>query len=390
MARGWDLRCPVKDPQTPSAAQAQGIIKGREKVAGMTLDFGRRLDLSLAHDRRHLLTVLNNRENADPVDSRTLDDYLFWFQDNKWRQVHSNGWVGGPDHSIRTIDHLLTWTQRLQLLSDCIGFGTLISSLKNPSQVRSTLFEINVGVWLLGRRASRQLIISPEISRDGCPKHPDFRWLSNLADCYVECKQTKAFESDAERRVRLANSLVTRVLGATTVPPHLRLEVTIRHYLNDLERTLRKVLCPEGQGFEPTTESLLFTNEHVTVRLCQRGPLEVAPGFVCQSNVTVGTTPTRLDDGSNVHLAVSLDVRKERARVVRHNIKTACRQLPRSEPSIIAIDSAGRTEVEEVCTRGVSGSRNADIRMVQLWNGSGGPRWAVHRDDQEIDARALQ
>jgi len=28
--------------------------------------------------------------------------------------------------------------------------------------------------------------------------------------------------------------------------------------------------------------------------------------------------------------------------------------------------------------------------MVQLWNDSDGPRWTVHRDDQEIDARALQ
>jgi len=354
----------------------------------MTLAFGRRLDLSLAHDRRHLLTVLNDRENEDPVDSRTLDDYLSWFRGNKWRQVYSNGWVG--DHSIHRIDHLLTWAQRLHLLSDCVGFDTLISSLENPSQVRSTLFEVNVGVWLLGRRATRQLVISPEIRRDGRPKHPDFLWLNDLADCYVECKQTKAFESAAARRVSRAHELVTRVLGATTVPPHLRLEVTVRHSLNDLERTPRKVLCPEGQGFEPTTESLLFTDEHVTVRLCPRGSFEVTPGFVCQSTVTVGTTPTRLDGGSNVHLAVSLDVRNERAQVVKRNIKEACRQLPRSEPSIIAIDSAGRTEVEDVCTRGVSGSRNADIRMVQLWNGSDGPRWTVHRDDQAIDARALR
>jgi len=319
-----------------------------------------------------------------------LRDYVRWFQDSRWHQVYPDGRIHGPNSNGYTIRTLVEYSRLLRVLSSCSGFESLRRGLSNPPQVNSTLFEVTVGAWLLSRQHSLELQIEPHLELSGHVKCPDFHWRNTLADCYVECKQTRLNESAEAKKLERARSTLVGVLAGREISPGLRLEVTLHLLLNSLEPTLRRAIEAASPRILAGDAGLLYEDHQVTVKLVERGPLQTSPGHLCSGIVAVGQTPVRLDDGSNMHLAVLMDVRKGRAKIVKRALKSARSQLPADKPSMIAVEAVTGQAVQDICESTLRETSKADTRMIQIWNGSASPAWVVYRNDQPLNLKALE
>lgn len=346
-----------------------------------------KLDLDSAADRARLFA--ENADDASAIDFLTeqLTHYRRFFPAPEWGVVYSGGHVTAPGTTQGFgLEHLLTITNELRVLEQLPGGTGLVASLRNPTQVRATIFEIESATWCTTRLAHRGLEFGVPVVRNGKLKRPEFRWSTELGTLWCECKEASRFSSKATALVnRLATAADAAYEAAGPWPADSRVDVFVTGVRNGIEKVIERTVremhrsAPDG-GEEPAVSA---GEVRVTHRL-RSSPRPLPRDCLSTFRVTVGTTPTKLDP-SNAHISVTLDVSRHIQRVTARLIREARAQLPTDEPNAVFLSDVGIGSAIDAVTNQIESG--GSLVFAGLWNG--GTLQQVWRNEQPFDDQLL-
>jgi len=325
-----------------------------------------------------------------------LDHFLKWFAAPEWHMVYSGGMISGPEPKGRhsrlssSIERLLDITAVLATVEGYAGFDQLISGLANPSQIASTMFEIEVAAWCASRLHHRALAFSPRITNRAGVKYPDFLWQTALGDLYCECKQLNTWQRSETQRASSLLAAAAEMMGdPASWPKDLRIEVTIGASLRgEAERKLRAVVEQYASAVRQGLRPGVFRAEAFSVAVRDRSDqLRDTPDSITLYQVQVGAEPVLLTSHTSAHLIVTKSIGMARVRALRGFVKEAKEQLPDSGPGGIFIEmpsgvDAGAQKLLEM----LGHPAHSAIAWASIWT-SGIPIRAVWRNGQPFDAR---
>lgn len=350
------------------------------------MELGRRLDLSLAADRRHLLDALraDGGTVADPA--ATLDAYLNYFPAD-WRTVHGGGLVAAGSSAVHISD-LFNAASTLQKVSDSHGFDRLVRGFANPTEIASTLFVTAVVGWCVARQVHRGIAFEPEIiARGGRVKRPDFRWFTDLGEPYCECKQAQFVGSRVATRASRLGEYAARSVESAGLGGTERIDLWVKESLRNGWEGRVDQLIAEAIAAYPLRPELCAGEIQGVIRR-RADPLPERSGSVTIFQVQVGTTSTLLDV-SNAAVSASLSVRNARRKGLQHLLREARSQLPPDEGGVVFIDLRGASSFEHEVRSIIERPTAAPIAWVGLFD-LGRPALAAWRDGQPLDARLAE
>lgn len=112
--------------------------------------------------------------------------------------------AGAPGLHLR---QLVVSAAKANNISAYSGLSETLKSLMNPSQIESTLFEIDVAHWCSTRREHSDLVLNCPVRRGNSCKYPDLLWVTKLGEFFGEAKLSNVFGQDVQLAItRLAPS----------------------------------------------------------------------------------------------------------------------------------------------------------------------------------------
>src|ERR1035441_8118143 len=220
----------------------------------------RKLQPARDAERQEFINAFAAVPNLKRLAEEQLDNYLKWFKASEWRTVYSGGMITGPEprgeHNRigSSIERVLELTAKLESLQGFSGFGKLVSGLDNPSQISSTMFEVEVAAWCATRKAHNDISFSPPVEKRSGMKYPDFAWHATLGTLYCECKQLNTWQRKETHRANTLLSAVAQNMGDLELWPRgSRIEIQIRREFKgkSLER-LKMIVARQAE--EHTSE----------------------------------------------------------------------------------------------------------------------------------------
>jgi hypothetical protein len=369
-----------------------------EPESGARLRIDRKLNLDLAEDRQELIAACESLPRLSSLSQEYIHDFLKWFKAPEWHLVYSGGMMSGPEPRGRSprpgssIERLLDITAKLRLLQGCSGFERLIAGLDNPSQVDSTIFEIEVAAWCTSCRYHKGLTFSPAVVKRTGVKYPDFLWETTLGNLYCECKQLNMWQRTETQRASTLMSRTAEAMGdAELWPKDMRMEILIHGQFKQgsedrLRATVQQQTSEVSRGLRPSP----FQDDTFTVAVRDRSvnPLTL-PDSINMYQVQVGSVPIQVNDFRNAHLMVTKSIGFARGRALRDFVKEAKKQLPDNGPGGVFIEipsgiDAATQKLQEMLMQ----PAHHAVAWASIWIGST-PARAVWRDGQVFDARLI-
>ena len=366
---------------------------------GARLKINRILNLDLAEDRRELLLACERVPSLSSLSEENIDDFLKWFKAAEWHLVYDGGMMSGPEPRGRhtrmgsSIEHLLEITAKLRLLQDCVGFERLISGLDNPSQVGSTIFEVEVAAWCTSCHPHKGLVFSPPVPKGGGVKYPDFLWQTTIGDLYCECKQLNMWQRTESQRTSTLMTVVAEAMGDPELwPKDVRMEILIHgHFRGRSEDRLKSIVQQQVSEVRRGGRPSPFRDDAFTAAVRERpaNPLGL-PDSISMYQVHVGSVPVRLDDFQNAHLMVTRSIGLARARALRDFVKDAKTQLPDGGPGGAFVELPNGIDIAaQKLQEMLSQPAHQAVVWASIWTG-GTPVRAVWRNGQAFDARLIE
>jgi hypothetical protein len=359
----------------------------------------RRLNLDLPEDRQELIVACKSVPALGSLAEDHISDLLKWFRAPEWHTVYSGGMMTGPEPHGRhprpgsSIERLIEVTAKLRLLRGYPGFEKLVASLNNPSQVYSTIFEIDVATWCMNCRNHISLSFSPAIAKRAGVKYPDFLWQTSLGDLYCECKQLNMWQRTETQRASALMSRAAEAMGDSQLwPTDVRMEILIHgHFKGGSEARLKTIVEQQASEMRRGLRPSHFQDETFTVAIRDRAidPLGM-PDSINMYQVQVGDTPVQINDFHNAHLMVTKSTGFARARALRDFVKEAKKQLPDDRPGGIFIEMpSGIDMASEKLQEMLRQPAHQVVVWASIWTG-GIPARAVWREGQGFDARLIE
>lgn len=359
----------------------------------------RRLNLDLAEDRRELFLACERVPSLNSLVKEYLDDYLRWFKAPEWHLVYDGGLMSGPEpgggHSRMgsSIKHLLEITAKLRLLQDYVGFEKLISGLDNPSQVGSTIFEIETAAWCTACHYHIGLVFSPLVSKSTGDKYPDFLWQTTIGDLYCECKQLNQWQRAETQRTSALMTVAAEAMGDPEIwPKDVRMEVLIQgHFRGASENRLKAVVEQQSSEVRRGGHPSAFRDDTFTVEVRDRSanPLGL-PDSLSIYQVQVGSVPVPLNNSRSAHLMVTKSIGMARAKALSGFVKDAKTQLPDAGPGGVFIELPSGIDIAtQKLQEMLSQPAHQAVVWASIWTGGTLAR-AVWRNGQPFDARLVE
>lgn len=372
---------------------------GADAASDRELKIERVLNLSLAEDRRELITACSLLPSLEAKVRDNLDNFLKWFTAPEWRTVYSGGLISGPKTKGRSsgmassIERLLDITAGLSTLEEYAGFDQLISGLANPSQIASTIFEIEVAAWCASRKHHSALTFSPRITNRAGIKYPDFLWHTSLGDLYCECKQLNMWQRSETLRANSLLATAAEIMGdSASWPKDVRMEIVIRNSLrSDAERELRAVVDQYATAVRQGSRPGIYQAGAFSVAVCSRSDLPAgASDSIIVYQVQVGPSPVLLSSHICAHLIITKSIGMARVRALRGFVKEAKEQLPDAGPGGVFIEmSSGVDPAAQKLQEMLGHPAHRAIVWASIWT-SGMPVTAVWQNGQPLDGRLIE
>ena len=312
-----------------------------ETFSKWRMSLNRTYSLSLEEDVIELKRFAQNIPEYSSAFDNYFDTFLQIFTEEHWRTVYDGLTIvidiGDKQMIGYEFPYLLDIARKYQLLEKYDVDKKLIQGLRNPPQIASTLFEIETAAFCVTRTISQSMEFSPEVTRNGKIKRPDFLWKTSLGDIYCECKQAGIFGNKFKSRMGTINDYLEKRLKTFEIPKELRLdfeiertgyaENSINHILNELKIPLEGQQCEHGhvklhvrsrsQELEPTAVSVktsnIATSAGMTKASEQSAPSTVTVhstrfwNTVCSKLISDARTQVPVDRPSAIFLGLSTE-----------------------------------------------------------------------------------
>jgi hypothetical protein len=301
--------------------------------------------------------------------------------------------------SIRTTEKLqlgyhikdvLEFTAAMKRLQHFDGFENLRAGLANPTQIASTIFEIRVADWCLGRCISIGLAFGPEVIVKGRVKRPEFFWQTKLGNCFCECKKANFLQSAFNSRLSRMTQLLDRSYQRyDDWDPTLRLDVTFgKGSSNRVSREFDWVVDRAHAALrDPDPLAALTAAAHVTARLRQRTqPPPEAPDTMRQYLGKVGTVATEIRTAAYVSL--TMETAGYRAQTAARLVRDARTQLPDDSTGLIFIEGVGHVAAMDKLRSLLTAPTYQSTPWVSVWSHDE-CLGAVWRDHQPFNGSVL-
>lgn len=306
-----------------------------------------RMNLDRTYSLENSSDVLQLKEYAKkiPTFAKELDDhldlYMQIFPERHWRTIYDGLMIvidiGNKQLIGYEFPYLLDIARKYKFLEKFDVDKNLIQGLRNPPQISSTLFEIETAAFCATRTISQFIEFSPEVTRNGKIKRPDFLWKTSLGDIYCECKQAGIFENNFKSRMGTINAYLESRLKNFEIPKELRLdfevertgraENSINHILNELKipvegqqsqhNYVKLHVRSRSQDLEPTAASVKTSNITTSAGM-NKASEQSAPSTltvhstrfwntVCSKLISDARTQVPLDRPSAIFLGLSTE-----------------------------------------------------------------------------------
>jgi hypothetical protein len=291
----------------------------------------RTLDLRRRSDRSLLRAYAARRPAVQTLIDRYLGAYMTYFPEPRWQIVRAMGTIvveprPNVQHAM-DLAQLLRLTRMLKRLETQEGFGALLNGFRNPSQIESAWFEVEIAHWCLGRTVTKALVLSPPVEVRGRQKRPEFLWQTSLGDLYCECKRADLIESAAHGRLaRLSDGLRVALDDHGPWPEGRRVDVWLAGSgLNGVASRIHAAVGSLAQIGDRSSRVVEFGE--VRAQLSVRGAPYPWEGEV----LTEGLLTTGMADEINqkdCDAVFSMPAQGYRTRAAKHLIDLARKQLP--------------------------------------------------------------
>jgi hypothetical protein len=353
------------------------------------LDIPRRLNLASAEDRLELTRAAASDPEMLELIAESLDEFLLLFP-SELRTVYSGGMVSVAQHGFE-LKKLLQVTRMLQRLTAFPGSATLVAQLRNPTQLRATIFEVEAATWCLARTVTKPDAVefSPAVEVRGAIKRPDFLWRTTLGDAYCECKQAQEFEGKLRSRVnRLFDCVHESWTALQPWPEGKRVDLLIRRTAGTgvIERELRDALA---SLHESGNECCAL--ERVEATLAAKSELCVydqPTDSIKMGSVTVPAMRAIQVADSTSNFTLTMRIGRHRERKLANLVRDARRQLPATAPGLIFVELGGVAAASSKLQELLTAREYFNTPWASLWKG-GVFQMAVWRQGQPFDDRLI-
>jgi hypothetical protein len=328
----------------------------------------RRLDLRVAEDRRHLLTLasINPRHNADQVEqglqiiaSQLTED---WRLVTPWQNVghvslktSQNGLVAAGVNSV-----IIPLASALNCLSDLHNFGSVIRKLnilghEKESAVLEAVAAANY------RLAGFEIELEPRATNG---KRCDFRVRWDNRWIYFECKKEN-FSGSIHRKklAEYAGELAQQIQESVTIPDDVCLHISLPKAR--IRKIGRKIIAKVGSRLN-LGAGMNAKIDGAGLALVRRGTdLPLSPGYSRFSLAKVGKTSTPLLQATYIQVAYPSLGTRDIDRL-RHSLQEARNQLPKDSLGMILYDAFQTEAVKPTVERMISNPSFSHVMGVVL------------------------
>ena len=360
-----------------------------ESFTGWHLTIGRILSLDNIADLKELRTRASAvPEFAHAIDLH-LDDYLALFPEVYWHQIFDGPSVIVPVHerhwAAYDFSYLLEIVRLYKIVENFPGARQMIASLRNPTQVVATFFEIETAAWCATRSHTVSLAFGPEVIRNDGVKRPDYLWSTRLGDLFCECKLVGEFQDTFRRRAAALSGFIEKELSVRPELEGLRYDFTIER-THQAEIAIRALLSQ----LERTTTPVTMLHGNVSLALTvQTAPPPAGATGIRTSRINASTSPVPLSpQGAQSTMTVGATTYWES--VCQRLVREARTQLPLEAPGAIMLGlglapekavKAGSAKVETLIQQPAYGN----TPCIMIWARGGAQ--LVYRNQQPFDAR---
>ncbi len=353
------------------------------------------MNLSDPEERRQLVELMRGNPPIHTLLTNHLEDYVRLFKWPDFHNLYQGGLLSiqGPNNvqfgfhfeSLLEITGLLTRLERFP------GFPALIEGFRNPTQVKATIFEVQVAAWCESRKVCRSIEFSPEVQIGDGIKRPEFLWQTTLGDIYCECKQENSIDSHAHRRMKTLFDVIGKAYEENAPKDKTtRLDVIIQHPApNGTEKIIWRLVRDAALRHEAGTWGGEIVDQVVTVRMATESDdmPDIIGCMQYQNKVLEGGPEPALSTKARYTLTMS--VMEHRLRQLAKLVRDARTQLPPNKSGAIFIDIGGSQVFVDKLNELIAQPEYANIAWVSLWEG-GQALKAVIRHGQPCDARLAE
>jgi hypothetical protein len=342
---------------------------------------GRKLSLDNPADVQYL----RQAAYAIPELSQALDEhlggYLSLFQEPHWRLVYDGPTVvfpmGQKRQGMYQLVLLLDVVKWYKSVSAFVGAAEILDQLRNPAQIPSTFFEIEVAALCASCAVTRDISFFPKVDcGNGRITRPDFLWKTTLGDLYCECKRSSDLEDQFQERADRLSAFVEDQLCPIPSSDHRWDFVVAR--TGGSEQSIRK-LVQTALANPNAAVPWIDGNVSLTINPRASAPPDGGGPMIRKSTVPASTRPVPLGPrGATYTLTVKAISYWQR--VAMRLIRDARRQLPEA-PGIVMI-SLPRASAAQAATEKIQSVIGQPAYVNTPWIGiwAQGGLTAVHRN----------